>query len=376
MDPGERRKTGRPGDNSVNLLDIPAGLWAEKFRELGEPPYRGRQTAHWVFRKGVTDPQAMTNLPPSTRTRLEEEEMLGIPSLESAHISVDGTRKLALRLADSPVIESVLIPRKGRMTLCLSTQAGCGIGCRFCRTAAMGLIRNLSPSEILGQWIQAMRHLGGSGEPSTDRLLIDHIVFMGMGEPLANLDALVVAIRSLTHPEGIGLSPRRITVSTSGLVPKMRLLGEANLGVQLAVSLCAPDDLLRREIMPVGRIYSIAEILEACREFPLKNRERVTFEYVLLGGKNDRPEQARALGRLLAPFRSKVNLIPFNPFPGSPFERPEGDVVQVFADILSGFHITATIRKSMGPDVLAACGQLARENIPAAGSEYREETVS
>ncbi len=354
----------------MNLLDLPASQWPDKFQELGEASYRGRQTAHWVFRKGITDPRAMTNLPPSTRALLEEERRLGIPSLESAHTSVDGTRKLALRLADGPVIESVLIPRKGRMTLCLSTQAGCGIGCRFCRTAAMGLIRNLSPSEILGQWIQAMRLLGFPTDRAKEGLSIDHVVFMGMGEPLANLDALIPAIRSLTHPDGIGLSPRRITVSTSGLVPKMRLLGEANLGIQLAVSLCAPDDLLRREIMPVGRIYSIAEILEACREFPLRNRERVTFEYVLLKGKNDRPEQARSLGRLLAPFRSKVNLIPFNPFPGSPFERPEEEVVQGFADILSGFHITATVRKSMGPDVLAACGQLARERVASAGAEY------
>ncbi len=359
----------------MNLLDFPAGQWPDKFQELGEAPYRGRQTAHWVFRKGLADPRAMSNLPPSTRSLLEEERMLGIPSLESAHTSVDGTRKLALRLDDGPIIESVLIPRKGRMTLCLSTQAGCGIGCRFCRTASMGLIRNLSPSEILGQWIQAMRQLGTTTDRTKEGLAIDHVVFMGMGEPLANLDALIPAIRSLTHPDGIGLSPRRITVSTSGLVPKMRLLGEANLGVQLAVSLCAPDDLLRREIMPVGRIYSIAEILEACRVFPLRNRERVTFEYVLLRDKNDRPEQARALGRLLAPFRSKVNIIPFNPFPGSPFERPEEEVVQGFADILSGFHITATIRKSMGPDVLAACGQLAREKIASAGAEYREETV-
>ncbi len=360
----------------MNLLDLPAALWAEKFEELGEAAYRGRQTAHWVFRQLTTEPEAMTNLPASTKALLGKALFLDIPSLESARTSLDGTRKLALRLEDGPVIESVLIPRKGRMTLCLSTQAGCGIGCRFCRTAAMGLIRNLSTSEILGQWIQAMRHLSATEGRPKDSPAIDHIVFMGMGEPLANLDALIPAIRTLTHPDGIGLSPRRITVSTSGLVPKMALLGEANLGVQLAVSLCAPDDLLRLEIMPLGRIYSVAEILEACRRFPLRNRERVTFEYVLLKNKNDSPDQARALGRLLAPFRSKVNLIPFNPFPGSPFERPEEAQVRDFADILSRFHITATVRKSMGPDVLAACGQLARERQTETMTDRKGENVS
>ena len=360
----------------MNLLDRPAALWAETFQEKGEAAYRGRQVAHWLFKRQVTDPAAMTNISPSTRGLLENDLSLAIPALESVHQSADGTRKIALRLSDGPVIESVLIPRKDRMTLCLSTQAGCGIGCRFCRTAAMGLIRNLLPSEILGQWVQAMRYLSASPGETKEGPGINHIVFMGMGEPLANLDALVPAIRSLTHPDGIGLSPRRITVSTSGLVPKMALLGEANLGIQLAVSLCAPDDLLRREIMPVGRIYSIAEILEACRRFPLRNRERVTFEYVLLRGKNDAPEQARALGRLLAPFRSKVNLIPFNPFPGSPFERPEEERVRSFADILSGFHITATVRKSMGPDVLAACGQLARNRGPETITTSHRETVS
>ncbi|MDA8111677.1 MAG: 23S rRNA (adenine(2503)-C(2))-methyltransferase RlmN [Nitrospiraceae bacterium] len=360
----------------MNLLDRPAALWAETFQKKGEAAYRGRQVAHWLFKRQVTDPAAMTNIPPSTRGLLENDLSLAIPALESVHQSADGTRKIALRLSDGPVIESVLIPRKDRMTLCLSTQAGCGIGCRFCRTAAMGLIRNLMPSEILGQWVQAMRYLSASPGEMKEGPVINHIVFMGMGEPLANLDALVPAIRSLTHPDGVGLSPRRITVSTSGLVPKMALLGEANLGIQLAVSLCAPDDILRREIMPVGRIYSIAEILDACRSFPLRNRERVTFEYVLLRGKNDAPEQARALGRLLAPFRSKVNLIAFNPFPGSPFERPEEERIKSFADILSGFHITATVRKSMGPDVLAACGQLARDRDPDTLKTIPRETVS
>ncbi len=343
----------------MNLLDHPPATWGEILADKGQAAYRGRQMAHWVYQRFITDPLKMSNIPAGIRNLVSAGTLsLDHPELLSSAHSFDGTVKMAFRLLDGPVIESVLIPRKGQWTLCLSTQAGCGIGCRFCRTASMGLTRNLTTSEILSQWLLASR-LVETLPPDESR--IDHIVFMGMGEPLANLEALIPAIRSLTHPDGAGLSPRRITVSTSGLVPRIDALGEANTGVRLAISLCAPDDTLRREIMPVGRIYSIEEILEACRRFPLRNRDRITFEYVLLAGVNDSPAQARTLGRLLAPFRSKVNLIPFNPFPGSPYHRPTESSVTAFQEILAGFHITATVRKSMGPDVLAACGQLARD---------------
>lgn len=343
----------------MNLLDHTPVTWGTILAEKGQASYRGRQIAHWVYQRFTTDPQKMSNIPTGVRSLFANGTLsLTLPEVVSTAQSLDGTVKMAFRLVDGPVIESVLIPRKGEWTLCLSSQAGCGIGCRFCRTASMGLSRNLTTSEILSQWLLASRLVEGL-PPEDSR--IDHIVFMGMGEPLANLDALIPSIRSLTHPDGGGLSPRRITVSTSGLVPRIDALGEANTGVRLAISLCAPDDALRREIMPVGRIYSIDEILEACRRFPLRNRDRITFEYVLLAGVNDSISQARTLGRLLAPFRSKVNLIPFNPFSGSPFQRPSEASVTAFQDTLSGFHITATVRKSMGPDVLAACGQLARE---------------
>ena len=344
----------------MNLLDHPPSTWGEILEKRGHPAYRGRQVAHWVYQRLTTDPRKMSNIPPGVRDLLSSGTLsLDLPTVLSTAQSLDGTVKMALRLQDGPVIESVLIPRKGQWTLCLSTQAGCGIGCRFCRTASMGLTRNLSTAEILSQWLLAARFVETLPPEESH---IDHIVFMGMGEPLANLEALIPAIRSLTHPDGAGLSPRRITVSTSGLVPRIDALGEANTGVRLAISLCAPDDALRREIMPVGRIYSIEEILAACRRFPLRNRDRITFEYVLLAGVNDSPLQARQLGRLLAPFRSKVNLIPFNPFPGSPYHRPTDSSVAAFQEVLAGFHITATVRKSMGPDVLAACGQLARES--------------
>ena len=344
----------------MNLLDHPPATWGEILEKRGHPAYRGRQVAHWVYQRLTTDPRNMSNIPPGVRGLLSSGTLsLDLPTVLSTAQSLDGTVKMALRLGDGPVIESVLIPRKGQWTLCLSTQAGCGIGCRFCRTASMGLTRNLSTAEILSQWLLAAR-LVETLPPEESH--IDHIVFMGMGEPLANLEALIPAIRSLTHPDGAGFSPRRITVSTSGLVPRIDALGEANTGVRLAISLCAPDDALRREIMPVGRIYFIEEILAACRRFPLRNRDRITFEYVLLAGVNDSPLQARQLGRLLAPFRSKVNLIPFNPFSGSLYHRPTDSSVSAFQEVLAGFHITATVRKSMGPDVLAACGQLARES--------------
>lgn len=346
----------------MNLLDKTPDNWGKELENLGQPSYRGRQIAQWVFRKQVTDPYKMTNLPSSLHFLFESTLSLGLPVMRSVREASDGTLKLAIELSDGNVIESVLIPRNRRYTLCLSTQVGCGIGCRFCRTAEMGLVRNLEPSEIVGQWILASRVLS-TLPPVTESSLeiprIDHLVFMGMGEPLANLDSLISSIRTLTHADGAGLSPRRVTVSTSGLPPKMRLLGEADLGIQLALSLTAPDDRLRQEIMPVGRVYPIREILAACRNFPLKPRERITFEYVLLSGVNDSPEQARALGKLLAPFKSKVNLIPFNPFEGSPFSRPSEERVDTFGHVLSTFHLTVTVRKTMGLDIGAACGQLA-----------------
>ena len=341
----------------MNLLDHPPSTWGEILEKRGHPAYRGRQVAHWVYQRLTTDPRKMSNIPPGVRDLLSSGTLsLDLPTVLSTAQSLDGTVKMALRLQDGPVIESVLIPRKGQWTLCLSTQAGCGIGCRFCRTASMGLTRNLSTAEILSQWLLAARFVE-TLPPGESH--IDHIVFMGMGEPLANLEALIPAIRSLTHPDGAGFSPRRITVSTSGLVPRIDTLGEANTGVRLAISLCAPDDALRREIMPVGRIYSIEEILAACRRFPLRNRDRITFEYVLLAGVNDSPLQARQLGRLLAPFRSKVNLIPFNPFPGSGFARSPAAVIEEFQRRLIDSGIRTLLRRPRGETIAAACGQLA-----------------
>ncbi len=336
------------------------------------PAYRSRQVAQWIFRHHVSDWEGMKNLPEEDRCRWSDRWDLSLPVLREERMSRDGTRKLLLELSDGARIESVLIPRDDRATLCVSSQVGCGIGCRFCRTADMGLVRNLSVSEMLGQIRLANRLLTerpirdtlgeDSGAPFLSR--VNHLVFMGMGEPLANFDTLVRALSVLTSPEGFALSPRRITVSTSGLAGRIRDLGVAGIPVNLAVSLSAPTETLREALMPISLRHPIRSILEACRSYPLRNRQRITFEYVLLGGVNDSPDQARELARLLAPFRSKVNLIPFNPYPGSPYLRPDRSRVLRFQEVLLAKGVTATLRTARGEDILGACGQLALTPSP------------
>jgi 23S rRNA (adenine2503-C2)-methyltransferase len=265
--------------------------------------------------------------------------------------SRDGSEKLVLRLADGRTVHSVLMPDGDRLALCLSTQVGCGFGCTFCFTGTMGLVRNLSAGEILGQ-VFAARELLAPGARLT------HIVFMGMGEPLANYAATVKALRVLTDAEGFGFSPRRITVSTVGLVQGIERLAGENLRVNLAISLHAPTDEVRSRLMPVNRGWGLDELLAACRRFPLPVRQRITFEYVLLDGMNDSVQDARQLARRLSGLKAKVNLIPFNAWEGSEFRRPSGERIAAFQRVLLDAGITATIRWSKGEDVGAACGQL------------------
>jgi 23S rRNA (adenine2503-C2)-methyltransferase len=259
---------------------------------------------------------------------------------------------LRYHLDDGPVIESVLIREPRRLTLCLSTQAGCRIGCAFCLTAKGGLRRHLRVAEIVDQILQA-RTLLDADERLTN------LVFMGMGEPLDNYAATVKALRLITHPDAVGFSPRRITVSTSGLVPALRRFGAEDLRVNLAVSLNAPNDAIRSQLMPINKKWPIGELLAACQTYPLPSGRRITFEYVLLEGLNDQPMHAEQLARLLRGLRCKVNLIPFNPFPGAAFRRPSAETVQRFQAILHSQYFTATIRESRGRDIGAACGQLA-----------------
>ncbi len=323
--------------------------------DRGVEGYRARQVARWVFKVGVTQVSDMTDVPKALRQALEQHaQMTQLPGLVVYQAS-DGTCKLRYQLDDGAVIESVLIREPTRLTLCVSTQAGCRIGCAFCLTTKGGLRRHLRPAEIVDQIIQARKHLD-PGEPLTN------LVFMGMGEPFDNYLHTVQALHIITHPDAMGFSPRRITVSTSGLVPAIRKFGAEGLRVNLAVSLNAPNDALRSQLMPINKRWPIRELLSACREYPLPSGRRITFEYVLLAGINDHPAHAEQVARLLTGLRCKINLIPFNEFPGTAFQRPSAETVKRFQAILLDHYFTATIRESRGREIGAACGQLAERS--------------
>src|SRR5258705_6745072 len=298
----------------------------------------------------------MTNLSRPLREQLDESFSIGrLQTLRRAE-SRDGTVKFLFGLADGTSIESVLIPEPSRLTLCVSTQAGCGFGCAFCATAVLGLKRNLTASEIVDQVLEASRTLSG------DRR-ITHIVLMGMGEPLANYDQTVRALQIMTDGEwGIGISPRRVTLSTVGLVPQIEKL-MAETRVNLAISLHAPNDELRGELMPVNRKYSLPQLMDCCRSLPIPRRKRITFEYVLLRGVNDSMDDAIALCQLLHGIRCKVNVIPFNPHPGSPYQRPDDVEVGKFHQVLHAYGLQINIRRPRGDDIQAACGQLQGEEL-------------
>jgi 23S rRNA (adenine2503-C2)-methyltransferase len=335
---------------------------------VGEPRYRATQILAWVHRKDVDDFERMSNLARALRARLAADFSLRrlAPSFVAA--AADGTRKLLFHLpaagdARAAAIESVLIPQvereggaRDRLTLCISSQAGCGMGCGFCATARMGLVRNLTPREIVGQ-VRAGRTLAAP-RPLTN------IVFMGMGEPLANYEAVRTALEILTAEWGHAISPRRITVSTVGLVPVIpRLIAETR--VNLAVSLSATTEAQRARLMPVDRRYPLRALLDACRALSLPRRKRITFEYVMLGDENDSEADARRLVRLLHGLRAKVNLIPFNPFPGAGFVPSPRERIVRFQTILRDHGVNATIRESRGQDIQAACGQLATARAAA-----------
>jgi len=326
---------------------------------LGASRYRGRQLATWIYRKGIVDLDAMTDLSLEFRARLAEAHEIALPEIERQTPSQDGSRKLVFRLADDRRVSAVLMPDDGRTTLCLSTQVGCGFGCAFCLTGTMGLDRNLTVAEIVGQLIAANGLLGGDER-------VTHIVFMGMGEPLANYANLVVALRILTDAKlGLGYSPRRITVSTVGLVSGIDRLGREDLKVNLAISLHAASDEVRGRLMPVNRSWDLDALLAAVRRYPLAPRQRIFFEYVMLEDVNDSAEQAQRLARLLRGIRAKVNLIPFNDWDDSGFRRPPLARILAFQAILLAAGITTTVRWSKGEDIGAACGQL-KEPIEAA----------
>ena len=320
-------------------------------QSLGFEPFHARQLFRWIYKRGIVEPDRMTDLSRALRSQLQEAFTLTTPRVVSDQLSSDGTRKFVLELADGRCIESVFIPDTPSMTFCISTQVGCAMACGFCLTGQMGLVRHLSAGEIAGQ-VRVLAAATG---------LLDHpfnIVLMGMGEPLHNYDNTMQALRILHSEHGLAVSPRRVTLSTVGIVPGLERLGREPFMPNLAVSLHATTDEQRTALVPPNRKYPLAQILDACRRFPLKKRNRITFEYVMLDQVNDTAEDARRLVRLLSGLRAKVNLIPLNPAPGIPFERPSDERVNQFAQILADRHITVSVRKSRGRDIRAACGQL------------------
>ena len=339
----------------IDLRDLQLQELTALLAKEGEPRFRATQLCHWVYKRQATSLHQMTDMPERLRQWLCTRFCISTLNLLRRQQSMDGTEKLLFGLEDGQQIETVLIPADDRRTLCVSTQVGCAIGCRFCLTAQGGLIRSLRPAEIVGQVL----HFQTPGKmPRRD---FTNIVFMGMGEPLDNFRGTVQALRILTADWGLDISPRRITVSTSGLVKRLEAFGREDLKVNLAISLNATTDAVRTEIMPINKAYPIDLLLSACRTFPLAARQRITFEYVLLGGVNDSLEDAKRLVTLLHGLRCKVNLLPFNEVVGTPYRRPSDATVERFQAYLLQHHISAFVRQSRGRDISAACGQLRSE---------------
>jgi 23S rRNA (adenine2503-C2)-methyltransferase len=344
----------------TNLLGLTPAELEAFLVGLGEKPYRARQLLVWIYKRWVGDFEAMTDLGKALRAKLADVAEVRPPEIVSEHASADGTRKWLLRAGRSDgreqAIETVFIPEVGRGTLCISSQVGCALDCAFCSTGAQGFNRNLETAEIVGQVWLANRRLGSG--PGGDRA-VTNVVLMGMGEPLANYRNVLPALGLFLDDRGFDLSRRRVTLSTSGLVPQIYRLAE-DTNVALAVSLHAPNDALRNELVPINRRHPIAELLAACWHYlDAQNGRSITFEYVLLDGVNDQPQHARELAALLAGHDAKVNLIPYNPFPGNRFRRSPPRAIEEFRDYLNSRGVTATVRRTRGDDIDAACGQLA-----------------
>ena len=343
------------------------GLTAEMV-EFGAEPFRARQLWHWIYHRGATDFVQMTSLSKGFRVRLAERYELRRPAMSRSLASLDGTRKWLLRFPDGQEVETVHIPEEDRGTLCVSSQVGCTLSCTFCHTGTQLLVRNLGPEEIVGQVMVARDALGEWPSPQDDRQLTN-IVLMGMGEPLYNYDNVAAAMKIVMDPEGLSVSRRKITLSTAGVAPMIRRCG-AELAVNLAISLHAVRDDVRDKLVPLNRKYPIAELLDACRAYPgASNARRITFEYVMLKGVNDSPAEARELVRLLAGIPAKVNLIPFNLWPGAPYECATDAAIKAFSDVVFAAGYSAPVRTPRGRDILAACGQLKSASVKLRRSE-------
>jgi 23S rRNA (adenine2503-C2)-methyltransferase len=338
-------------------MPAPVDLLSLSFAEMGSflaalewPRYRTAQVFRWLYQRRVTEIDAMTDLSKRERAQLAQRAAICSLKATESRAAEDGTLKFTFSLADGASIETVVIPDQERLTLCLSTQVGCTLDCAFCLTGRMGFLRNLQPEEIVGQVLAVQRYLG--------KRALTNLVLMGMGEPLANPEAVEESLRRITDRRwGVGFSPRRITLSTAGLAPRLNRV--ADLGINLAVSLNATTEAQRNRLMPAANhAYSLKTLLDACKRYPLQARQRLTFEYVLLKNENDSEDDALRLANLVRNIRCKINLIPFNEFPGSPFQRPSDDVILRFQSIVTGRGLDVFIRKSKGREVLGACGQL------------------
>jgi 23S rRNA (adenine2503-C2)-methyltransferase len=357
------------GREGLRLAMIAAGVEEKKAR------MRATQLWRWIYHYGVTDFAKMTDVAKELRALLGDKFVLERPPISASQLSVDGTRKWLVGYGPNVEAECVYIPDVGKAgALCVSSQVGCTLTCTFCHTGTQKLVRNLSAAEIVNQ-VMVARDTLGEWPTSTEDRLLTNIVFMGMGEPLYNLDNVVEAIETITDGEGISISKRRITVSTAGVAPKIPELG-ARTGAMLAISLHATNDDLRNELVPINRKYNLAELFDAIRAYPgVGNSRRVTFEYVMLKGVNDTVAEAHDLVRLLKGIPAKINLIPFNPWPGSPYECSGWDTIEAFAEILNRAGYASPIRTPRGRDILAACGQLRSESVKVRASELRRQSL-
>ena len=345
-------------DTRPNLVGLSREALKAALVEAGLEPFRARQIWQWIYWHGVTDFERMTNIARKTRERLADRFVVARPGIVAEQRSVDGTRKWLLRFADGNEAETVNIPEEDRGSVCVSSQVGCTLTCSFCHTGTQPLVRNLTPAEIVGQFMVARDSYGEWPTPIETTRMLSNIVMMGMGEPLYNFDNVATALRIVMDEQGIALSRRRITLSTSGVVPAIARVGEV-LDVNLAVSLHAVSDAVRDTLVPINRKWPIAELLAACAAYPgARNSRRITFEYAMLKGVNDSDADARELVRLLKPIHAKVNLIPFNPWPGAPYECSSNNRIHRFAEIVNDGGLSAPVRTPRGRDILAACGQL------------------
>ena len=338
-------------NNKKNLLDFDLVDLTRYVTSIGEKPFRAGQIYSWLFKRGVLSIDEMTDVSKGFRELLGEGFTVALPEVIDTRVSVDGTRKLLLGLRGGEMVESVIIPEEERTTLCVSTQAGCALGCRFCMTGEGGAGRNLTLSELAGQVLVARRVLGEDGN-------LTNVVLMGMGEPFLNYDNVVSFLRVLTDDNGLAVAPRKVTVSTAGVVAGIEKLGKEELNVNLAVSLNATTDEVRTRIMPINKKYPLDLLIRALRAYPLKRGKSITIEYVMLGGVNDTPDDMQRLVEMLRGIPVKINLIPFNPYKGSEFSRPPDETVLAFHKHLLDAGYTVIIRSSKGADILAACGQL------------------